>query len=92
VGEGETGNFWEPGGNPYVIVIKAKLDRPPTPKYLTWADKYTNATGNITMTAKGSIFAKVNDNRGKVTVSGASDIDGVKAAIGRFSQKEVISG
>ena len=89
--EGDCTDFWELGGTPYVIVIKAQLDKP-APDYLTWARKYSNASGNITMTAKGSMFAKVNDNRGKVTVVGASDISGVKAAIGRFSQKEVVTG
>jgi hypothetical protein len=88
--EGETTSFWELGGSPYVIVIEAEKSDPPP--YLTWARKYANESGKITMTAKGSIFAKVNDNRGKVTVSGATSLDGVAEAIGRFSQKEVLAG
>jgi hypothetical protein len=91
--QGESTKFYELGGDrDYVILIEGQVTKLPTPKYLTWARKNVNANGTITMTAKGSVFAKLNDDRGKVTVAGAADMGGVTAAIARFSQKEVVPG
>ena len=89
--EGESTDFWEVGGTPFVILIEAK-GKSPAPDYLVWAREYEPAQGTITLTRKGSIFAKVNDDRGQVTISGADDRDGVEEAIGRFSEKEVVHG
>jgi hypothetical protein len=87
--EGESTDYWEVGGAPFVILIEAKA-KSGAPAYLVWAREYETAQGTITMTRKGSIFAKVNDDRGQVTVAGAIDEDGVDEAIGRFSEKEVV--
>ena len=87
--EKQSTDFWELGGNPFVIVIEAK-GKSGAPEYLTWARDYEAPQGSITMTEKGSLFAKVTDNRGKLTISGADNEEGVTAAIGRFSMKEIV--